>query len=123
MLINNFFYITDNKQISDNEILNIVKLNPEHQIFDGHFPGNPVVPGVVSIQIISEILAEHTGKKLSLTGAKNIKFPAMINPTMNSELYFKIYYIKNEDNSYKVTAQIFYEETVFLKFNGYFSYF
>jgi len=121
MLKNDFFKILDIKETGGNELIAEIKLNPEHQIFDGHFPGNPVVPGVVSIQMINEILSERLDKKLMLTQARNIKFPAMINPTINPELHFQIKYSKQENEAYKINAQIYFEDTVFLKFNGIFT--
>ena len=120
MLKNNFFKILEIKETGGNELIAGIKLNTEHQIFDGHFPGNPVVPGVVSIQMINEILSERLGKKLMLTKARNIKFPAMINPNINPELHFQIKYSKQEEETYKINAQIYFEDTVFLKFNGIF---
>lgn len=121
MLINDFFYITKNIQQSEDKIVASVKINPAHQIFRAHFPGNPVVPGVVSIQMINEILSEYLGKKLMLLKARNIKFPAMINPYINPELHFNIDFHTEETENIKVNAQIFFEETIFIKFTGYFT--
>ncbi len=121
MLLNNFYKTQHISSQSDNEIIAKIILNPEHDIYKGHFPNNPVVPGVISIQIVNEILSEHLEKKIMTSSAKSIKFPAMINPNVNPQLFVKIKYTKNEDNSYKVTAQIFFEDLIFLKFSGSFS--
>ncbi|MBQ0740088.1 3-hydroxyacyl-ACP dehydratase, partial [Aquimarina celericrescens] len=32
-----------------------ITINKNHKIFKGHFPGNPVTPGVCMIQIIKEL--------------------------------------------------------------------
>ena len=32
-----------------------ITLNPAHPIFAGHFPGNPITPGVCMLQIIKEL--------------------------------------------------------------------
>ncbi len=121
MLLNNFYKTQHISSQSDNEIIAKIILNPEHDIYKGHFPNNPVVPGVISIQIVNEILSEHLEKKIMTSSAKSIKFPAMINPNVNPQLFVKIKYTKNEDNSYKVTAQIIFEDLIFLKFSGSFS--
>ncbi|NPA68246.1 MAG: 3-hydroxyacyl-ACP dehydratase [Chlorobi bacterium] len=121
MLLNDFYKILTVKELSDNEILAEILVNPEHEIFKGHFPGNPVVPGVVSIQMINEISAEQLGKKLMTSKARNIKFPAMINPNTHPKLFVKINFTEGKDSSFKVNAQIFFEDIVFLKFNGSFS--
>ena len=31
-----------------------LELNPEHPVYEGHFPGNPVVPGVCQVQMICD---------------------------------------------------------------------
>ena len=121
MLLNNFYKTQQINSQSDNEIIAKIVLNPDHEIYKGHFPNNPVVPGVVSVQIVNEILSEHLEKKLMTSSAKSIKFPAMINPNVNPQLFVKIKYTENEDNSYKITAQIFFEDLIFLKFSGSFS--
>ena len=122
MLLNDFFKITTLKNATECELIAEIELNPNHKIYKGHFPGNPVVPGVVSVQMINEILSEHLKIKLMTSKARSIKFTSMINPKANPNLIFKINYSVTEDKNYKVIAQIFFEETVFLKFNGILSY-
>jgi 3-hydroxyacyl-[acyl-carrier-protein] dehydratase len=102
----------------DNEILAEIMINGDHVIFEGHFPGNPVVPGVVSVQMISDILSKHLLKELITTEAKSIKFTSMIRPQTDLELSVRIKYNCITEDSYKVTAEIFSKETVFTKFNG-----
>jgi len=121
MLLNNFYKTQQISSQSDNEIIAKIVLNPDHEIYKGHFLNSPVVPGVVSVQIVNEILSEHLEKKLMTSSAKSIKFPAMINPNVNPQLFVKIKYNENEDYSYKITAQIFFEDLIFLKFSGSFS--
>ena len=121
MLINDFFNISSFKESAENVLIAEIILNPEHKIYKGHFPGNPVVPGVVSVQIINEVLSEHLSIKLMTSKAKSIKFTSMISPKINPILNISINYLKTEDENYKVNAQITFEETVFLKFNGTFS--
>ena len=36
-----------------------IRLNPDHEIYRAHFPGNPITPGVCIVQIISEVLGEQ----------------------------------------------------------------
>ena len=39
-----------------------IKLHPEHVIYDAHFPGQPITPGVCLVQMIGEILQENMAK-------------------------------------------------------------
>ena len=54
MLRNSFFNILNMVSGSDGlEVM--IRLNPEHEIFRAHFPGQPITPGVCQIQMVTEI--------------------------------------------------------------------
>ena len=63
MLLGNFFTII-NKEITDNSATLLISINAAHPIFEGHFPGQPVVPGVCMIQMIKEMMESIEGKPL-----------------------------------------------------------
>ncbi|HJZ40484.1 MAG TPA: hypothetical protein VJ203_08980 [Bacteroidales bacterium] len=71
-----------------------VSLNKEHPIFDGHFPGNPILPGVCTVQIIRELLEKALEVKLMLTRAGSIKYQGFINPIITAQIQFHLI-IKN----------------------------
>ena len=123
MLLNDFFKISSLKENIEGELIAEIKLNPDHKIYEGHFPENPVVPGVVSTQMINEVLSDYLKIKLMTSKARSIKFTSMISPKINPKLTFKIKFSKTEEEDFKVNAQITFEGTVFLKFNGTFSVF
>ena len=62
MLLNDFFTIND-KVSSETEIWAELYINATHKIFEGHFPNQPVVPGVCMMQMIKEILEQVIGKE------------------------------------------------------------
>ena len=41
---------------NNNSFNSVIELNPEHEIYKGHFPKIPVAPGACLIQAIKEIL-------------------------------------------------------------------
>jgi len=94
-----------------------IKLNKDHDIFKGHFPGNPIMPGVCMIQIIKELTEEVTDKNLFLAVSSNIKFMAIINPEVNPTLLLDIT-ITEEDEEIKVKNTTSFEETVALKLSA-----
>ena len=51
-----------------------------HAIFRGHFPGNPIVPGVCTLQMIMELMERAVGKSLRLVSASNVKYLQLITP-------------------------------------------
>lgn len=60
---------------------------PDHPSLAGHFPGAPIVPGVV---ILEEIVAGwgQSGKNYQLTGIPSVKFIAPINPGQSFAIAF-----------------------------------
>ena len=67
-----------------------VALDPEHPVFAGHFPGNPVLPGVCSLQMIIECAGEALGFPVMMIEAPVVKFLEIIRPTSDSELVIDI---------------------------------
>ena len=118
-LINDFFYVQSSSHTSGT-IAAHLQLNAMHRIFEGHFPGQPVVPGVCMLQIIKEMLEAALGQALQMRKADHIKFLAVIDPRKSVDVDAAIRYTCSED-SYEVTASLFKEETVYLKLRGNFS--
>ena len=116
MLIEGLYKVTATENTSEG-ILAAVHLNKNHEIFKGHFPGNPVMPGVCMIQIIKELTEEAIGKDLFLTVSSNIKFMAIINPEKNPDLKLTID-INEENGEVKVKNTTLYDDTVALKLNA-----
>lgn len=94
-----------------------VKLNKNHQIFEGHFPGHPVLPGVCVIQMIKELTEKSLDKNLILSVASNVKFMAVINPEKNELIDFQIE-ISQNDEEVKIKNTVRFEDTLALKLNA-----
>ncbi|MBW7676958.1 3-hydroxyacyl-ACP dehydratase [Chryseobacterium chendengshani] len=109
------FYTLQSHNKSDNgSFIAHIILNKEHDIFRGHFPGNPVTPGVCMMQIVKELTEKFTGKKLFLKSASNVKFMAIINPFETPELTLQLD-ITEVENDVKVKNTTLFGETIALK--------
>ena len=96
----------------------IVTFNQKHPVFEGHFAGNPIVPGVVQIQIIKSLLELKMGKSLVLVQAKNIKFLSIISPDKYPKVEVAIRAKVFENDLIKVHATLQSGEITFMKFDG-----
>jgi 3-hydroxyacyl-[acyl-carrier-protein] dehydratase len=67
-----------------------IKLNKEHPVFEGHFPGNPILPGVCTVQIVRELLSKALDVDLRLSKAGNIKYLGFVNPISNPDMQFQM---------------------------------
>lgn len=68
----------------------MLRLNPAHTLFEGHFPGQPVLPGVCLLEMVKELLTEIRQKPMRLVNAGTIKFPNMVDPRIEPLLRFEI---------------------------------
>ncbi|WP_299430418.1 3-hydroxyacyl-ACP dehydratase [uncultured Maribacter sp.] len=116
MLIEGLYSVEDFTEEAGTVIATI-KIYKEHDIFKGHFPGNPVMPGVCMIQIIKELTEKATGKQLFLSVSSNIKFMAIINPEKNATLKLTLTITEVED-AIKVKNTTSFEETLALKLSA-----
>ncbi len=116
MLLEDFYTYTIDSQ-DDNSIELSIEINKDHQIFEGHFPGIPIVPGVCQIQMVKEILSKHLNKKLQLKTSKAIKFLGMLNPNETTSIKGVINYKPSETGTY-VNAILSNENSIILKLSG-----
>lgn len=107
-------YKLDDLTVVDTSATAKITINKDHIIFKGHFPDNPVMPGVCMMQIIKEITEKITDKKLFMQSASNIKFMAIINPFKTPKLELQLEIIET-DEGYKVKNASKFEDTVALK--------
>ena len=117
MLLNDFFTINDTES-SASEIWAELVIKPDHKIFDGHFPNQPVVPGVCMMQMIKEIIEQVLGKATNLVQAAEMKFMAVINPQENNLIQATIKYAADESGVINIQASLYKDELVHFKFKG-----
>lgn len=52
----------------------------EHPAFAGHFPGTPILPGVVLLDVALQIIADTSGIALDLCEISSVKFLSPASP-------------------------------------------
>ena len=75
--------------------------------FKGHFPGNPIVPGVIIVEalaqtagiIVSESLTEYDKKSVLFMSVNKAKFRKPVIP--NDKIIFEVNFINSVMNVYK----------------------
>lgn len=58
----------------------LVTIPEEHPALPGHFPGNPVVPGVVTLGEVLQALRTQAKKPLTVLGMPSVKFFTTLRP-------------------------------------------
>lgn len=113
-ILTDFYTLKSYEKAENGSFVANISLNKYHDIFKGHFPGNPVTPGVCMMQIVKELTEEFTGKKLFLKSASNVKFMAIINPFETPDLTLQLN-INEGEEEIKVKNTTSFGETIALK--------
>ena len=116
VLINEYFKI-DNCTNEGDEALFDVTLLPDYCAYQGHFPGNPVSPGVCNIQMIKECAEQLAGKRFFLGYISRCKLSAMITPQTTPQLCVRIQ-LSETDGLYDIKAVVCNGETTCIEFKG-----
>jgi len=53
---------------------------PDHPAFAGHFPGNPILPGVVLLDVALQMIADSGGIALDQCEISSVKFLSPAHP-------------------------------------------
>jgi 3-hydroxyacyl-[acyl-carrier-protein] dehydratase len=101
-----------------NKVVFFIELKPDHPIFEGHFPGNPVLPGVCTVEIIKELAGYHLDKSLMLKKAGTIKYLSFINPLINKAINVEIQCKEDMKGHWTCNAVVYYENTTFCSCKG-----
>ena len=93
-----------------------VRLNPGSAVFRGHFPGNPITPGVCQVGIIGEVAAKICGGSLVLREVKTLKYTDILRP---DEEDVEVRFDKLEEAGEEVAAKgtVVSGDKVFTKFS------
>ena len=78
-LLNHLFQIVDSTPLPSG-FSAAIRLWPAHPIYRGHFPGHPVTPGVVFLQVVHELLEHHLKCRVRLLAMPQCKFLRIVNP-------------------------------------------
>ena len=88
---------TVEEMIPGERIVSTFWVDPDREIFKGHFPGEPVLPGVYSVECMAQTadilllsMDRYAGKVLLFLGINNVRFLRKILPGDTLEIHAKL---------------------------------
>lgn len=79
MLLKDFYSVLNSSEEEGKNITQI-RINNAHAIYKGHFPGRPVTPGVILMNLFKEEAERRCACKLQFIKGNNVKFMAVVDP-------------------------------------------
>lgn len=92
-----------------------MRIEKSHAIFEGHFPGQPILPGVCMMQLIKELMEVTDGVAYRIETAGNIKFLNLIDPVITERVMVSISIEQKNESGIKIQASLFAGDVTFFK--------
>lgn len=107
---------------TENGFTALLRCNPEHLIYQAHFPGNPITPGACLLQTAGELLQRKLDRPLFLKASKNVKYLNVLVPSEGKEVRFTFSNLVESETECKAQVVIADEASVYTKMSLTFSY-
>ncbi len=115
-------FILDFIDETENGFTARLRCNPEHLIYQAHFPGNPITPGACLLQTAGEVLQRKLGRPLFLKSSKNVKYLNVLIPAEVKEVRFTFSNLTETETECRAQVVIDDEASVYTKMSLIFSY-
>ena len=100
-------------------LISEVSINPDAPVFQGHFPSQPVIPGVLSIQILKDIICKYLERKIQFDEVISCKYLSQLDPREDNLLIYKDVKVNKEKQI--LSAEGWCGDKLFIKFKVKFS--
>ncbi len=111
-----FLLVDRIKEYSSDEIVGIKNVTANEPFFPGHFPDNPIMPGVLIIEAMAQtggILAftrvpQHLGNPIYFMGIDKVRFRKPVRP--GDQLVLKVKILKQRGGLFKMSGEAFVDD-------------
>ena len=105
MLIKDYYHINHISHQEDGATRFLITLRADSAVYEGHFPGEPVSPGVCNIQMIKECAEQVAGKPLFMDNLQQCRLTTLVTPLKHPEVEV-ILRLEEKDGIYKLKATL-----------------
>ena len=117
LLENKFFRVHD---VKNNDGLNAVyrvQIVPDCNVYNGHFPADPVCPGVCNMETIKECASMMLGRQLRYESIRQCRLTALATPVVCPEVNVTVSLTESGD-AYQIHGQIADENQTYMMLKG-----
>ncbi len=81
-----WYSLLDLQRDTSSEVLAHVTVNDNSPWFSGHFPDNPILPGIAQLHMVADVIALATQKDLYIHRLTRVKFKKLVRPGQQLEI-------------------------------------
>ena len=112
MTSDTLFSILSVRSLSADDFEAIAAPRCGHPIYQAHFPGVPITPGVCLIQLVHSLACRCIGDPLEIASVKNVKFLSKFVPTEEARVTCTLHF---DREGKKLQAIVKSAETIYAK--------
>jgi len=75
-----WYSLVELKKTGEKEVAARVTTDGDSPWFFGHFPGEPILPGIAQLEMVADVIATSRNDNRSMTGLSRIKFRKLVRP-------------------------------------------
>ena len=105
MLIKDYYTIENVSKLEDGAVRFDISLNADCPVYEGHFPGEPVSPGVCNIQMIKECAEQVAGKPLLMNNLQQCRLTTLVTPLQHPQVEITLA-LEAKADTYKLKATL-----------------
>ena len=117
LLENKFYRVLSKERESELSARFHLAILPECDVYDGHFPNEPVCPGVCNIETIKECAILLSGEQLRYSTIKQCRLTALATPTVCPEVDVQVS-LSPSVEGYSVQASIADDKQTYMILKG-----
>lgn len=104
-----WYKVNNMNRSAENEISADIRVPSDSPWFDGHFPGEPILPGVAQIGMVFDAIRKAHNQELKVSSVRRVRFKRIIRP--DDQLKIIAVPLKQETDSYSFRILV-QDETV-----------
>lgn len=89
-MLHNRLYTLVPVETNDPDRRFVVRINTSHPIFEGHFPAQPVLPGVCTLAMLRDAVARMEGRPVRFARIRDCKFTSLVDPRTTDSLELRV---------------------------------
>lgn len=117
MLLENKYFKIEHTQAGDGQAQVHVRLLADCDVYRGHFPGNPVSPGVCNMEMVRECFATVIGTEPRIQTIDRCRLTAIASPAICPELDVSLAWT-HDDGAWHLTASLSDDKQQYLDFKA-----
>lgn len=94
----NWQRVTDIRVSGEGDITAKAGVDEESPWFSGHFPGDPVVPGIAQLAMVYRVIEGARGCRFTVSGVRRVRFKQIVRP--GDALRLEIKPLGDDDTEY-----------------------